>query len=53
MIDLLLAFDDESHLAGPLAGALGVPLQGIERHRFPDGESRLRLPPRLPPHATS
>lgn len=50
MIDLLLAFDDESHLAEPLAGALGVPLQGIDRHRFPDGESRLRLPPRLPPH---
>ena len=49
MIELLLAFDDETHLAQPLAGALGVPLQGIDRHRFPDGESRLRLPPRLPP----
>jgi ribose-phosphate pyrophosphokinase len=47
--DLLLAFDDESHLAGPLAAALGVPLRWIERHRFPDGESRLRLPARLPP----
>ncbi|HMO48869.1 MAG TPA: ribose-phosphate diphosphokinase [Rubrivivax sp.] len=46
--ELLLAFDDERHLAEPLAQALGVPLRGIERHRFPDGESRLRLPPALP-----
>ncbi len=49
MIELLLAFDDEGHLAEPLAGALGVPLRCIDRHHFPDGESRLRLPPRLPP----
>ena len=49
MIDLLLAFDDESHLAEPLAAALGVPLRWIERHRFPDGESRLRLPAALAP----
>ncbi len=48
MIELLLAFDDERHLAEPLAAALGVPLRWIERHRFPDGESRLRLPARLP-----
>jgi ribose-phosphate pyrophosphokinase len=47
--DLLLAFDDERHLAEPLAAALGVPLHWIERHRFPDGESRLRLPATLPP----
>jgi ribose-phosphate pyrophosphokinase len=46
--DLLLAFDDERHLAEPLAAALGVPLRWVERHRFPDGESRLRLPARLP-----
>jgi ribose-phosphate pyrophosphokinase len=49
MIDLLLAFDDEAPLAEPLAAALGVPLRWIERHRFPDGESRLRLPATLPP----
>jgi ribose-phosphate pyrophosphokinase len=48
MIDLLLAFDDERHLAEPLATALGVPLRWIERHVFPDGESRLRLPAELP-----
>ncbi len=49
MIDLLLAFDDETHLAVPLAAALGVPLHWIERHRFPDGETRFRLPAGLPP----
>jgi len=49
MIEVLLAFDDESALAVPLAAALGCPLHWIERHRFPDGESRLRLPERLPP----
>ncbi len=48
MTDLLLAFDDEQHLAEPLAAALAVPLRCIERHVFPDGESRLRLPARLP-----
>ncbi len=45
---LLLAFDDESAQAGALAAALGVPLALVQRHRFPDGESRLQLPPELP-----
>jgi ribose-phosphate pyrophosphokinase len=49
MIDLLLAFDDESTLAEPLASAIGCPLRWIERHRFPDGESKLKLPAHLPP----
>ena len=49
MIDLLLAFDDETRLAAPLAAALGVPLRWIECHRFPDGETKLRLPATLPP----
>ncbi len=48
-MSLLLAFDDEAAMARRLAEALGWPLALIERHRFPDGESRLRLPPRLPP----
>jgi ribose-phosphate pyrophosphokinase len=48
MIDALLAFDDEHHLAEPLAASLGVPLHIVERHRFPDGETRMRLPPTLP-----
>jgi ribose-phosphate pyrophosphokinase len=45
---VLLAFDDESALAHRLAAALGCPLALIERHRFPDGETRLRLPHTLP-----
>jgi ribose-phosphate pyrophosphokinase len=46
--DLLLAFDDEHHLAEPLAATLGLPLRWIDRHAFPDGETRLRLPATLP-----
>lgn len=46
----VLFFDDEAAMAGALAQALGVPAQRIERHRFPDGELKLRLPPKLPPH---
>ena len=44
----LLAFDDEMPLAHGVAQALGWPLHEVQRHRFPDGETRLRLPPRLP-----
>jgi ribose-phosphate pyrophosphokinase len=47
-VSLLLAFDDEAALAGALSAALGWPLALIERHTFPDGETRLRLPPALP-----
>lgn len=46
----LLAFDDEAPMAAALARALGVPALPIERHRFPDGELKLRLPPELPRH---
>jgi ribose-phosphate pyrophosphokinase len=49
-VSLLLAFDDEAVLAQRLAQALGGPLAVIDRHRFPDGETRLRLPPSLPEH---
>lgn len=45
---MLLAFDDEWTLATRLAQALAWPLSEVQRHRFPDGETRLRLPPRLP-----
>ena len=44
----VLAFDDESEMAAALARALDVPLALIERHRFPDGELKLRLPATLP-----
>jgi ribose-phosphate pyrophosphokinase len=50
-VSLLLAFDDEAVLARRLAQATGWPLAMIGRHRFPDGETRLRLPPQLPPRA--
>lgn len=46
-LQVLLAFDDERPLAEALAAALAVPLHLIERHRFPDGELKLRLPERL------
>jgi ribose-phosphate pyrophosphokinase len=48
-LSLVLAFEDETRLAQSLAAALGWRCERIDRHRFPDGETRLRLPPRLPP----
>ena len=44
----VLCFDDEAALAGQAASALGMVLAVVERHRFPDGEMRLRLPAGLP-----
>lgn len=44
----VLAFDDDHERAVALGEALGVPVGTIERHRFPDGELKLRLPPALP-----
>lgn len=49
-MSLLLAFDDERALAERLAQAAGLPLAFVARHRFPDGETRLRLPAALPEH---
>lgn len=40
----LLYFADEEAAALRLARAVGLPAHAIERHRFPDGELRLRLP---------
>jgi ribose-phosphate pyrophosphokinase len=45
---LLLAFDDERPQAEALADALGVAMALVQRHQFPDGETKLRLPPVLP-----
>jgi ribose-phosphate pyrophosphokinase len=44
----VLCFDEEAVLAGQAASALGMALAVVERHRFPDGEMRLRLPAELP-----
>lgn len=48
---VLLHFEDESEEATRLARAAGLDAAVIERHRFPDDELRLRLPPALPAHA--
>lgn len=45
---LLLYFEDETEAALRLARAAGLTPAAIERHRFPDGELKLRLPPALP-----
>jgi len=44
---LLLCFDDELAIARQVADAAGIELAVIERHHFPDGELKLRLPERL------
>ena len=46
---LLLVFDDERAMGEALAAAAGWPLALVQRHRFPDGETRLTLPAELPP----
>jgi len=48
---MLLHFDDQQDAARRLADAAGLQAACIARHRFPDGELRLRLPPAVPPHA--
>ncbi len=48
-MSLILAFEADHALAGRLAAELGWPLALVQRHAFPDGETRLRLPPQLPP----
>ena len=49
---MLLYFDDERDAALRLAAAVSCDAACIERHRFPDGELKLRLPPRLPARTT-
>lgn len=47
---LLLHFEDEAGSAARIAAAAGLATAAIARHRFPDGELKLRLPATLPPH---
>lgn len=47
---MILAFPDDPESAQQLARALEIPLQEIELHHFPDGESRVRIPTALPGH---
>jgi ribose-phosphate pyrophosphokinase len=44
----LLYFDDERAFARRLAAAARIDAALVRRHRFPDDEMRLTLPPRLP-----
>ena len=44
----VLGFSDYRSPAINLAEVLSVPFMEIGAHRFPDGETRLRLPPELP-----
>ena len=45
---MLLGFDDYEPQSRALAKALGMPCHIVEKHRFPDGENKLTLPPSLP-----
>ena len=45
---VLLCFEEERSSAARIAQAAGLALQAIMRHRFPDGEVKLRLPAALP-----
>ena len=45
---VLLHFEDEQPNAARIAQAAGLERLQIERHRFPDGELKLRLPATLP-----
>jgi ribose-phosphate pyrophosphokinase len=45
---ILLYFEEEETSAQAIAAAAGLRLARIERHRFPDGELKLRLPEPLP-----
>lgn len=47
---MILTFDDYEVQAQKLASALKLPCHIIQRHRFPDGESKLTLPAELPEH---
>lgn len=47
---LVLGFPDCSSLASGMAGAAGLPFACAELHRFPDGESLVRVPAELPGH---
>lgn len=47
---LVLVFPDYRAQGERLAADLGAPVDVVDLHRFPDGESLIRLPPDLPEH---
>jgi ribose-phosphate pyrophosphokinase len=50
MIAMILCFEEYEKQSRNLASALAVPCRLVQRHRFPDGESKLTLPTELPEH---
>lgn len=49
---LLLFFEEEKEQAKQIATLAGMAMASISRHRFPDGELKLRLPDTLPQRVT-
>lgn len=49
-MNVLLCFEDELPSARRLAQAANMTAVPVERHRFPDGEIKLRMPATLPAH---
>ena len=47
---IVIGFPEYEAQAQRLADAAGLPFQCAELHRFPDGETRVRLPEKLPAH---
>lgn len=47
---MLLHFEEDHASAARIAQASGLEITCVARHRFPDGELKLRLPPELPAH---
>ena len=47
MKPLLLALPGNEQLATSLAAAMGAEYANVEVHRFPDGESKVRIPPEV------
>ena len=48
---VVLGFPGSTRQAAALAGRISAPYSAVEVHRFPDGESRVRLPAELPDRA--
>jgi len=44
---VILGFAEYTEPAARLAGQLGIPYHEVDIHKFPDGESRVRLPEKL------
>ena len=47
---LILGFDDYEEQSRKLSESLAIPCRMIQRHLFPDGESKLTLPGSVPEH---